>query len=384
MLHQSEAGKHAGKESTQNGWPTGALESLVDAALGEWTRPAAHPAPPQARVKSDTAAGPSTAASGGSVQDRAGSPNTRPQEGAHTSRASGSSTVRFASPPQSLPAPQQPLPTSPMGATPLPKPAAHNVASRLPHPHQGSAASAKFTHQPVIQQHPRDTPKPDKPENHHSAPSVGDSSSSEDADPADPEALPQPPQPKRSSSRRTSAPVQATAPEPGAPVVVHVPTRNPQHRAMRICGGCSQEKRRVYRYVGAKKPFCNACNQHWRRHIHSCRLCDTLEALGASEELRGIELGEVRRTMPISAIQRTAAAAPAHPVPERPTQINVGNDHASQRPTPRRPGTLEDILHAAESTTASNVRTGSGSSPAEGEQSAPARGQVATTSPPDS
>eukprot|EP00002_Diphylleia_rotans_P032638 TRINITY_DN6868_c0_g1_i4.p1 TRINITY_DN6868_c0_g1~~TRINITY_DN6868_c0_g1_i4.p1 ORF type:complete len:739 (-),score=111.86 TRINITY_DN6868_c0_g1_i4:1308-3524(-) len=63
-----------------------------------------------------------------------------------------------------------------------------------------------------------------------------------------------------------------------------------QHRATRVCGGCGLEKKRVYRYLGASAPFCNACNQHWRRHLHECQLCLKLKALNAAEDLRGADI----------------------------------------------------------------------------------------------
>lgn len=69
-----------------------------------------------------------------------------------------------------------------------------------------------------------------------------------------------------------------------------------QFRATRHCAGCLREKKRVYKYVGATAPFCNACNQHWRRHSHSCEICDRLADLGACQDLRGADVCEQELT----------------------------------------------------------------------------------------
>eukprot|EP00002_Diphylleia_rotans_P004328 TRINITY_DN13154_c0_g1_i1.p1 TRINITY_DN13154_c0_g1~~TRINITY_DN13154_c0_g1_i1.p1 ORF type:complete len:656 (-),score=92.44 TRINITY_DN13154_c0_g1_i1:254-1969(-) len=62
----------------------------------------------------------------------------------------------------------------------------------------------------------------------------------------------------------------------------------------KVCSGCGQEKKRVYRYLGAEAPVCNACNQHWRRHAHDCNLCKRLFRLGANIYLRGIDIPAYR------------------------------------------------------------------------------------------
>eukprot|EP00002_Diphylleia_rotans_P004156 TRINITY_DN129_c1_g2_i1.p1 TRINITY_DN129_c1_g2~~TRINITY_DN129_c1_g2_i1.p1 ORF type:complete len:220 (+),score=36.10 TRINITY_DN129_c1_g2_i1:148-807(+) len=67
--------------------------------------------------------------------------------------------------------------------------------------------------------------------------------------------------------------------------------RKQQHRISKKCHGCGLFKKRVYRYLGATASFCNACNQHWRRHSHHCSICMRLQQAGAAEELRGIDIG---------------------------------------------------------------------------------------------
>lgn len=61
------------------------------------------------------------------------------------------------------------------------------------------------------------------------------------------------------------------------------------NRKMCLC--CNQAKSKVFRYLGVRSPICNACNQHWRRHVHqsNCATCRTLTALGADPLLRGEE-----------------------------------------------------------------------------------------------
>eukprot|EP00002_Diphylleia_rotans_P032614 TRINITY_DN6863_c0_g1_i2.p1 TRINITY_DN6863_c0_g1~~TRINITY_DN6863_c0_g1_i2.p1 ORF type:complete len:983 (-),score=177.41 TRINITY_DN6863_c0_g1_i2:639-3587(-) len=62
----------------------------------------------------------------------------------------------------------------------------------------------------------------------------------------------------------------------------------------KVCGGCGQEKKRVFRYLGAENPVCNACNQHWRRHTHDCPLCMRLYRLGANVTYRGVDQPAIR------------------------------------------------------------------------------------------
>lgn len=86
-----------------------------------------------------------------------------------------------------------------------------------------------------------------------------------------------------------------------------------QHRATRICGGCGLEKKRVYRYLGATAPFCNACNQHWRRHLHECPLCLKLRALNAAEELRGADITLYQGTHKIRRKEGSTRRKPSSP-----------------------------------------------------------------------
>eukprot|EP00004_Rigifila_ramosa_P005099 TRINITY_DN15554_c0_g1_i1.p1 TRINITY_DN15554_c0_g1~~TRINITY_DN15554_c0_g1_i1.p1 ORF type:complete len:342 (-),score=36.47 TRINITY_DN15554_c0_g1_i1:22-1047(-) len=64
----------------------------------------------------------------------------------------------------------------------------------------------------------------------------------------------------------------------------------PSGEHVRPCPICLTPKRRIYRYLGAQEPMCNACNQHWRRHNHDCPLCKRLEVACAQPEMRGVDI----------------------------------------------------------------------------------------------
>lgn len=60
-----------------------------------------------------------------------------------------------------------------------------------------------------------------------------------------------------------------------------------------LCPACHQIKNPLYKYVGARIPICNACNQHWRRSsryhcMHACERCFLMASFGADPAFRGL------------------------------------------------------------------------------------------------
>eukprot|EP00002_Diphylleia_rotans_P030550 TRINITY_DN6288_c1_g1_i2.p1 TRINITY_DN6288_c1_g1~~TRINITY_DN6288_c1_g1_i2.p1 ORF type:complete len:232 (+),score=33.68 TRINITY_DN6288_c1_g1_i2:56-751(+) len=68
--------------------------------------------------------------------------------------------------------------------------------------------------------------------------------------------------------------------------------------ALVYCVACTQYKPRIFRYLGSQTPICNACNQHWRRHLHECSVCSKLITLGADPEKRGVALSKTHVPIP--------------------------------------------------------------------------------------
>eukprot|EP00002_Diphylleia_rotans_P020906 TRINITY_DN4067_c0_g1_i7.p1 TRINITY_DN4067_c0_g1~~TRINITY_DN4067_c0_g1_i7.p1 ORF type:complete len:273 (+),score=32.82 TRINITY_DN4067_c0_g1_i7:86-904(+) len=74
------------------------------------------------------------------------------------------------------------------------------------------------------------------------------------------------------------------------------PKKKRIYTKQQICSVCQGLKLRVYKYLGAAEPFCNACNQHWQRNDHMCRICSRVDnLLGIASPAERLAIKEQRK-----------------------------------------------------------------------------------------